>query len=54
MPRQLDLFEWADSRPSNVIDAMPALCRKAAMEVIYSIPNRKGDGRVIVLERKSA
>lgn len=29
---QMDLFEWADSRPSNVIDAVPALVRRACQE----------------------
>lgn len=52
---QLDLFAWAEAKPSNVIDAMPHLIRKAAMEVIYNIPNRKGDGMVAHLqERKTA
>ncbi|WP_165447843.1 hypothetical protein [Rhizobium ruizarguesonis] len=30
--RQLDLFAWADSKPSNVIDIMPALIKKVARE----------------------
>lgn len=52
---QLDLFTWADAKPSNVIDAMPRLIRKAAMELIYDIPNYKGDGQVAVFqERKRA
>lgn len=32
MTRQLDLFAWADARATNVIDAIPALIRKAARE----------------------
>ncbi|MGV2104390.1 hypothetical protein [Rhizobium sp. 21-4511-3d] len=54
MKQQLDLFEWADAKPSNVIDAMPALINKAAMEAIYGIPNRRGDGKVIRLGAKAA
>lgn len=49
---QMDLFSWAEAKPSNVIDAMPYLIRKAAREVIYGIPNRKGDGKVAVLEER--
>jgi len=52
--KQLDLFTWADTRPSNVIDAMPALIRKAAMEVIYNIPTPRDVGRVIPIERTAA
>lgn len=52
---QLDLFAWAEAKPSNVIDAMPHLIRKAAIEAIYNIPNRKGDGTVARFqERKMA
>ncbi|MDE3796627.1 hypothetical protein I7G59_04700 [Sinorhizobium meliloti] len=49
--KQLDLFVWADAKPSNVIDAMPALIHKAAMETIYQIPRPKGEGKVIALGR---
>ncbi|CCE94925.1 hypothetical protein SFHH103_00425 [Sinorhizobium fredii HH103] len=52
MKQQLDLFTWADSKPSNVINVMPAIIRKAAMEAIYHIPNRKGDGRVVAIEER--
>ncbi|WP_165691131.1 hypothetical protein [Agrobacterium salinitolerans] len=52
--KQLDLFQWADSKPSNVIDAMPALIRKAAMETIYNIPRPKGGGDPIPLKRSVA
>lgn len=51
--KQLDLFAWADTKPSNVIDAMPALIHKAAMEAIYGIPNRSG-GKIIPLGSKAA
>jgi hypothetical protein len=51
--KQLDLFEWAEAKPSNVIDAMPALIHKAAMEAIYRIPNRSG-GKIIPLGSKVA
>lgn len=46
MKGQLDLFSWADARPSNIIDAVPALIRKAAREVAYTIPSQAG-GSVI-------
>lgn len=53
-PDQLELFVWANSKPSNVIDASEALWRKAAMEVIYP-PRRPAEaGKVIVLERTAA
>jgi hypothetical protein len=51
--KQLNLFEWADARPSNVIDLMPALIHKAAMEVIYNIPRAKGGGDAIPLKRRA-
>jgi len=51
---QLDLFAWVETKPSNVIDAMPRLIHRAALEVIYNIPNRRGDGRVIELSARSA
>lgn len=50
-PDQLDLFVWGGSRPSNIIDAMPALIRKAAMETIYAIPRPKGEGKLIHAHR---
>lgn len=51
MKRQLDLFEWADSRPSNVVDAVPALIKRACMEIAYrgAEPRKSRDGRVIYL-----
>lgn len=51
---QLDLFKWADARPSNVIDLMPALINKAVNEVIYRIPRPKGGGEPIPLKRNVA
>jgi len=53
MAVQLDLFAWADAKPSNVIDAMPALIRKAAFETMYQVPRPTG-GTVVTMERKSA
>ncbi|NML73575.1 hypothetical protein HHL25_05480 [Rhizobium sp. S-51] len=55
MKEQLDLFAWADSRPkAQVIDLLPALCRKAAFEVIYQIPAPKDGGKILRLERTAA
>lgn len=51
--KQLDLFDWAEAKPSNIIDAMPALIRKAALEAAYGIPNRAG-GKIIYLATKAA
>lgn len=51
---QLNLFDWADTKPSNVIDAMPALIRKAAMEAIYDIPRPKGGGDPTPMRRNVA
>lgn len=51
MKNQLDLFTWAAAQPSNVIDLMPALIRKAALEAAYAIPARKGDGKVLTIGR---
>jgi hypothetical protein len=51
MKDQLDLFAWADARPSNVIDIVPALIRKAAIEAVYAIPARKGDGKIVTIGR---
>lgn len=50
--KQMDLFEWADRKPSNVINLVPALIHKAAMEVVYQIPRPKGGGAPIPLGRK--
>ncbi|CDZ60459.1 Hypothetical protein NGAL_HAMBI2605_10290 [Neorhizobium galegae bv. orientalis] len=52
--KQLDLFVWADTKPSNVIDVMPALIRKAAREAIYNIPRPKGGGDPVPLRRSVA
>lgn len=50
-PEQLCLLLWADKQSSNVIDLMPALIRKAAVETIYRIPRPKGCGDLIQLQR---
>jgi hypothetical protein len=47
----LDLYRWPLGRPSNVVDAMPALIRKAAMETAYQIPRPKGDAVVTEMRR---
>ena len=52
--KQLNLFDWADAKPSNVIDLMPALIHKAAIETIYNIPRPKGGGDPIPLKRNVA
>lgn len=53
-PGQLDLFAWADSQPSNVIDAREALWRKAALQVMYPPPRLINGGKVIPIERTAA
>ena len=50
--QQLDLLEWAASRPSNVIDLMPSLIKRATIEVIYKSPPPRGDAKVISLPPK--
>ncbi|WP_172746537.1 hypothetical protein [Neorhizobium sp. T25_13] len=52
--KQLDLFEWADTKPTNVVTLMPALVHKAAMEAIYNIPRPKGGGDLIQMKRSVA
>lgn len=52
--KQLELFTWADNKPSNVIDAIPALCKKAALETIYRIPRPVGGGKLIPFGSKAA
>ncbi|WP_165358252.1 hypothetical protein [Mesorhizobium sp. Pch-S] len=54
MTKQLELFAWADARPSNVIDAVPALIRKAAIETMYAPPRPKDTGDVISLTPRAA
>lgn len=58
-PNQLDLFAWADSRPSNVIDAdhqfwlrriRHALFRKRVQLGVYPEPQHH-DGRVMEMRR---
>jgi hypothetical protein len=53
MKAQLDLFAWADARLSNVVDAMPALIRKAALETMRAPPCAPREvGEIILMERK--
>jgi len=52
--KQLNLFDWADEKPSNVINILPALVHRAAMETIYNIPRPKGGGDPIPLKRGAA
>ncbi|PTM96489.1 hypothetical protein C7449_103508 [Mycoplana dimorpha] len=35
-------FDWAEAKSDDVIDVMPALFRKAAMEAICNIRRPKG------------
>lgn len=51
---QLNLFDWADGKPSNVLNLVPSLIHKAAMEAIYNIPRPKGGGDPIPLKRNVA
>lgn len=55
--QQLDLFDWIESqnRPTaQIIDLLPALCRKAAFDVIYRIPPPKEAGKLIPIGKKAA
>ncbi|MNE52455.1 hypothetical protein D3C80_1471280 [compost metagenome] len=52
--KQMNLFDWADAKPSNIINIVPALVHKAAMETIYNIPRPKGGGDLIPLKRSVA
>jgi hypothetical protein len=53
--QQLDLFIWAATRSTaEVIDILPALCRKAAFDVIYRIPPPKEAGKVIPMRGRAA
>lgn len=52
---QLNLFEWAEARKQPVIiDALPALCRRSAMEEIYKIPRPTVEAKIIPIDRKAA
>lgn len=51
---QLNLFKWAETKPSNVIDAVPLLIRKAALETTYQIPRPSGGGKIIPIGRVAA
>ncbi|WP_193378147.1 hypothetical protein [Sinorhizobium fredii] len=48
---QLDLFTWADNKPSNVIDVMPAIISKIARE---PWPPKPQTAEVVALKRKVA
>ncbi|MGO6938536.1 hypothetical protein [Rhizobium johnstonii] len=51
--KQIDLFEWAASRPSaDVIDIMPALIRKIASEAVW--PPTPKSGEIVMLKRGAA
>ena len=50
--KQLDLFDWAKTRPTaQVIDIMPAIISKIAREP-YPMPPKNGD--VVPLKRNTA
>lgn len=50
--KQLDLFQWANGRPSaEVIDLMPAIIRNICAQP-YPFPRK--DGEVVTLKRKVA
>lgn len=51
---QLDLFQWAETRPNNVIDALPALLRRIRIEKAYQIPRPSLEAKVLPLERGAA
>jgi hypothetical protein len=47
-------WRWPQGTLSNVIDAVPALIRKAAMEAIYSPPRPSQTGQIISVPRRVA
>lgn len=48
------LWRWPEGKPPNIIDAVPALIRKAAMQTMYS-PRRPTDtGDVIAMTPRAA
>lgn len=50
--KQMDLFQWADSRPSaEVIDLMPAIIKNICSQP-YPFP--KKDGELVNLRRRVA
>lgn len=51
---QMDLFEWADSRPSNVIDALPVLVRRNCIKALSRRPPPSEGAKIIRLEGKAA
>jgi len=56
--KQLNLFEWADSKPSNVIDGRPRFeARVVAFVELMLTTNRLPphvDGKVIPIQRTAA
>lgn len=55
MPRQLDLFLWADSRPSaQIIDALPRILARIDMLRDYHVPNPPKPADVIELTRRAS
>lgn len=51
---QLDLFMWAASRPSNVIDAVPALIRRICRDDANRAPRPGQTAEIIPLEVRAA
>lgn len=50
--KQMDLFQWADSRPSaEVVDLMPAIIKNICSQP-YPFP--KKDGELVNLRRRVA
>lgn len=49
--KQLNLFDWADNKPSNIIDVMPAIISKIARE---PWPPKPQTADVVSLKRKVA
>lgn len=51
---QMDLFEWASRRPSNIIDAVPEIIRRIC-RASASSDSRTGEvAKVIPLEVRAA
>lgn len=52
--QQLDLFSWADAKPSNVVSVVPAIIRRVGLEVVYGIPRPQGGAKIILLSEEAA
>ncbi len=51
---QLDLFQWADSRPSaKIIDIMPAVIKRICAQP-HPFPRKDGEVVSITMKRKVA